>query len=46
MIDNEEMYEFLLHGGSIKQLVDLAYKRGFDNCHNQAMKYLVKEGKK
>jgi hypothetical protein len=26
--------------------MELAYKKGYDKCHNEAMKYLVEESKK
>jgi hypothetical protein len=29
----------------IEAEMDAAYKKGYDKCHNDAMKYLIKEGK-
>jgi hypothetical protein len=40
-----EKIKFLLNGSSIKELTDKAYKKGYDKCHNEAMKYLIKESK-
>jgi hypothetical protein len=46
MMVDEEMYKFLYHGGSVKGLMELAYKKGYDKCHAEAMKYLVEESRK
>ena len=42
-MNDEELYEFLLKSGSIKQLAAKAFKKGYDKCHDEAMRYLVKE---
>lgn len=40
-----EKIKFLLNGSSIKELTNKAYKKGYDKCHDDAMKYLIKENK-
>ena len=41
----KEKIKFLLNGKSIEELTAKAYKKGYDKCHNDAMKYLIKENK-
>ena len=33
---------FLMNGKSIEELTSEAYKKGYDKCHDDAMKYLIK----
>jgi|LWDU01.1.fsa_nt_gi hypothetical protein len=44
-MSDKELYQFLMNGGSFKQLAELAYKKGYDKCHSDAMKYLIRENR-
>jgi hypothetical protein len=38
--------KFLLNGESIEELADKEYKRGYDQCHDEAMRHLASESRK